>query len=90
MEHYLIIIEKGADNYSSYSPDLEGCAAAGKTIEDTIDKMREAIFFHIGGLQEQGETIPIPKPFEQHVNDIDIYAGDMFAFIGVQSEAIAA
>lgn len=90
MEHYLIIIEKGANNYSSYSPDLEGCVATGKTIEDTIHEMRNAICFHIEGLQEQGDTIPLPKPFEQHINEIDVDAGDMFAFIGIQLESIAA
>ena len=33
MHRFLIIIEKAENNYSAYSPDLEGCIATGKTRE---------------------------------------------------------
>ena len=59
MARYLIVIEKAKNNYSAYSPDLDGCIAAGKTREETINNMKEAIEFHIEGLQEDG--LPIPE-----------------------------
>ncbi|MBF0260124.1 MAG: type II toxin-antitoxin system HicB family antitoxin [Desulfamplus sp.] len=90
MEHYLIIVEKGVNNYSAYSPDLQGCVATGKTVEETINKMRDAICFHIEGLQEQGDILPFPQPFEKHVNQIDVDSGDIFAFVGIQLESVAA
>ena len=57
---YAVIIEKAANNYSAYVPDLPGCVATGKTREETARSIREAIAFHLEGLREDG--IPIPEP----------------------------
>jgi len=43
MYKYLIIIEKANGNYSAYSPDLPGCVATGKIVEETKKNMQEAI-----------------------------------------------
>ncbi len=60
MENYLIIIEKAQDNYSAYSPDVDGCAATGKTADEARKNYLEALAFHIDGLKEDG--LKIPKP----------------------------
>jgi predicted RNase H-like HicB family nuclease len=60
MAEYTIIIERAEGNYSAYCPDLPGCIATGSTIEETIQRMKEAIKFHLEGLKE-GE-IAIPEP----------------------------
>jgi len=57
---YAVIIEAGAGNYSSYVPDLPGCIATGRTLEEVKKVMREAIAFHAEGLQEDG--LPVPPP----------------------------
>jgi predicted RNase H-like HicB family nuclease len=57
---FAIVIEKAADNYSAYVPDLPGCIATGATIEETEQEIREAIAFHIEGLREDG--LPVPEP----------------------------
>lgn len=44
---YLIVIEKGENNYSAYSPDVLGCIATGKSIEKTIANMKSALMMHI-------------------------------------------
>ncbi|MDL1971119.1 MAG: type II toxin-antitoxin system HicB family antitoxin [Candidatus Desulfofervidaceae bacterium] len=59
MLKYTIIIEKANGNYSAYCPDLPGCIATGKTVEETIQNMREAIKFHLEGLK--AENMPIPE-----------------------------
>ena len=59
MYRFLIIIEKAESNYSAYSPDLPGCIATGKTIEETERNMHEAMEMHIAGLLEDG--LPIPE-----------------------------
>jgi len=71
MQKYTIIIEKLADNYSAYCPDLPGCIATGSTAEETIDRMREAIKFHVEGLKK--ENIAIPEPSSQ-VTHIEVAA----------------
>lgn len=55
---YLVIIEGTDGSYSAYCPDLPGCVAAGDTREETLKLMREAIAFHLEGLQEDGQPIP--------------------------------
>ncbi|NCQ04443.1 MAG: type II toxin-antitoxin system HicB family antitoxin, partial [Cyanobacteria bacterium] len=47
MVEYTIIIEKAEGNYSAYCPDLPGCIATGFTPEETIQRMKEAIKFHL-------------------------------------------
>ena len=54
-----MLIEKAANNYSAYSPDLPGCIATGKTPEETEKNMVEAIQMHIEGLKEDHLPIPI-------------------------------
>jgi len=54
---YLIILEPTDDGYSAYSPDLDGCVAAGDIQEETVGLMREAIQFHLDDLNEEGQPI---------------------------------
>ena len=58
---YAVVIEKGKTSYGAYVPDLPGCVAAGKTREEVIRLIHEAIEFHIEGLKEDGEIIPEPS-----------------------------
>jgi predicted RNase H-like HicB family nuclease len=60
---FAVIIEKETDNYSAYCPDLPGVIATGRTTEETIQTMKEAILFHLEGLKE--ENIAIPEPTTQ-------------------------
>ena len=60
---YAVVIEKAADNYSAYVPDLPGCIATGATVEETEQLIREAIELHLAGLRE--DRLPIPQPSSQ-------------------------
>ncbi len=60
MFRYTIIIEKAGNNYSAYCPDLPGCIATGQTVEETVERMKEAMAFHIEGLKKEGLKIPEP------------------------------
>lgn len=57
---YPIVIEKAANNYSAYVPDLPGCVATGANIREINQQIKEAIAFHLEGLREEG--LPIPEP----------------------------
>ena len=61
MSKYTIIIEKTEHNYSAYCPDLPGCVATGKTEQETLERMKEAIGFHCEGLRESNMPIPDTK-----------------------------
>lgn len=68
---YAIVIEKAEHNYAAYVPDLPGCVATGDTVEQTGQRIREAIQLHLRGMREDG--LPIPEPSSQ-VEYIDIPA----------------
>lgn len=57
---YAMIIEPSERNYSAYLPDLPGCVATGKTIDELRKNMAEAIELHLQGMREDG--LPIPQP----------------------------
>lgn len=57
---YAMIIEPGERNYSAYVPDLPGCVATGKNIDELRRRMSEAVELHLQGLREDG--LPIPQP----------------------------
>ena len=57
---YAVVIEKATKNYSAYLPDVPGCIAAGKTVEETLSLLREALAMHFDAMNDDGETIPDP------------------------------
>ena len=58
---YAIVIEPAGNNYSAYVPDLPGCVATGATIAEVEQLIREAIEFHLEGMRQDGETVPVPS-----------------------------
>jgi predicted RNase H-like HicB family nuclease len=70
MRHrYLVVVEKGDNNYSAYAPDIPGCATVGDTVEETLHNMLEALELHFEGLLEDGD--PIPKPYSAHAEFVE-------------------
>jgi len=57
---YMVVIEHGEKSWGAHVPDLPGCIAVGETREEVVDLIREAIYFHIEGLREDG--LPVPPP----------------------------
>jgi predicted RNase H-like HicB family nuclease len=64
---YAVVIEKGERNYSAYVPDLPGCVSVGDTLEEAKAAIREAIEFHLEGMQEDGQPIPKPSSRAEYV-----------------------
>ncbi len=58
---YLVVVEKGANSFGAYVPDLPGCVVAGETRDEVLMLIREAIEFHIEGLKQDGQPIPPPS-----------------------------
>ena len=64
---YLVVIEPTDTGFSAYSPDLPGCVATGATEEEVQREMREAMTFHIEGLQLEGYPVPQPSTRSAYV-----------------------
>jgi len=67
MKRYAVVIEKADGNYSAYVPDLPGCAVTGPTVEAIEAEIRDAIRFHIEGLQADGLDVPEPTSIAEYV-----------------------
>ncbi|MBI2805677.1 MAG: type II toxin-antitoxin system HicB family antitoxin [Planctomycetes bacterium] len=60
METYLIVIGTTTTGYSAHCPDVLGCAAVGKTVNQVVANMKKALELHFEGIVEDG--YPLPKP----------------------------
>jgi predicted RNase H-like HicB family nuclease len=59
MSHrYAVLYEKGPTSWGASVPDLPGCIAVGSTRGEVESLIREAIEFHLEGLQEEGLAYP--------------------------------
>ena len=65
---YLVVIEKGQTSYGAHVPDLPGCIAVGDTEEEVLTLIREAIEFHLEGLKQEGQPIPVPRSTSELVD----------------------
>ena len=55
---YLVVFERGATNWSAFSPDVPGCGSLGDALEDTRANMREAIELYLLETVKAGEQVP--------------------------------
>lgn len=58
---FAVMIEWAETNYGAYVPDLPGCVSTGATLDEVTRNIREAIEFHLEGMREDGEPIPVPR-----------------------------
>ncbi|WP_414623533.1 type II toxin-antitoxin system HicB family antitoxin [Calothrix sp. CCY 0018] len=47
---YVVVIEKAETSYGAYVPDLPGCVAVAKSVEEVKTLIAEAIEFHLEGI----------------------------------------
>ena len=57
---YLVVYEKGPDNWGGYSPAIPGCGSTGDTLEKMRAMMTEAIEGHFQVMAEDGDLLPEP------------------------------
>ena len=57
---YPVFFERSATGYGAYVPDLPGCVAVGKTLDEVRRLISQAMEMQIAGMIEDGEEIPGP------------------------------
>jgi predicted RNase H-like HicB family nuclease len=57
---YLVIYEKSETGWGAYAPDLPGLGVAAETLDEAKELIREAIEFHLEGMREHGDEVPVP------------------------------
>ena len=58
---YAVVFEQTPNNYAAYVPDVPGCVSTGKTWDEMLAMIREALAFHIEAILEDGEPHPEPR-----------------------------
>jgi predicted RNase H-like HicB family nuclease len=51
----------------AYAPDLPGFGAAGNTLDEVKDLIREGIEFHLEGMRTNGDPIPAPSAMTEYI-----------------------
>ena len=64
MNKFPVLFEKSSTGYGAYAPDLPGCVATGRTLEETKLRMAKALQMHLSAMREDGDLIPEPSHLE--------------------------
>lgn len=64
MSKFLVLYEKSSTGFGAYAPDLPGCVAVGRSIDETRRLMATAMGMHLSAMREDGDPIPEPSHFE--------------------------
>ena len=62
MTEYTNVIEDAGTTFAAYVIGLDGVITTGKTVDEVIENMREAIPFHLEGMRLHGDQLPEPMP----------------------------
>ena len=61
MSKFVVLYEKSSTGFGAYAPDLPGCVATGRTMEETRQRMEKAMGMHLSAMREDGDPIPEPS-----------------------------
>lgn len=67
--YYPAIVERAADGFGVFFPDLPGCTSAGASVQEAVRNAEEALQAHIDLTAEHGEAIPEPSPLDAVAHD---------------------
>lgn len=56
-----VVVEKSDEGYFVYCPALQGCTSQGKTYEEALDNIRDAIKLNLEDRIAGGESVPAPQ-----------------------------
>jgi len=86
MRFLLALREVDADLHCVMIPDLPGCRAVGRNLDQAILYARRAIDEHCRTLAREGEPMPEPQPLEQHSPLPDLFEQAIWTSVDVPIE----
>jgi predicted RNase H-like HicB family nuclease len=72
VKFYVAIIERMADGFAVFFPDMPGCASAGATIQEAATNAEQALHGHLTLALEHGEALPEPAPLDAIPTDPEV------------------
>ncbi|MDQ3748228.1 MAG: type II toxin-antitoxin system HicB family antitoxin [Acidobacteriota bacterium] len=83
---YVVVIHKDEDSdYGVTVPDMAGCFSVGRTIEEALENVVEAIECHLEAMMFDGEKIPENLTIEHHRKNPD-YTEGIWGIVEVKPE----
>ncbi len=67
-----IVIEKDANGYYAFSPELEGCHSQGETLDEVLKNIKEAVQLYIETLSEEEKRLYLNKEILTTSIDINV------------------
>jgi predicted RNase H-like HicB family nuclease len=64
---YAVLYEPTPTGYSAHVPDIPGCIAAARTLDEARQLMKEAIEGHLECMRQFGYSIPEPTTVAEAV-----------------------
>jgi predicted RNase H-like HicB family nuclease len=69
MEYIAYLRKDKNSDYGASFPDFPGCITAGSTLEGARSLAAQALAFHVAGMRQDGEAIPLPSTLDDLRND---------------------
>lgn len=70
--YYPAIVERSADGFGVFFPDLPGCTSFGATEQEAAENAEEALVGHLIVSAEYGDIFASPSPLDAISRDSDI------------------
>lgn len=86
MAYVVTIIHEEAGAYGASFPDFPGATTAAGDLDTLYRKAAEMLAFHVGGMAEDGDSIPVPRTLEALRRDptfVEDGEGAMIALVQV-------
>ena len=57
---FSVVIEEDEDGFYAHCPELQGCYTQGKTYQEALENIEDAVRLHIENRLSSGDPIPLP------------------------------
>ena len=57
-QNFSVVIERDKNGYFAFCPELQGCYTQGKTYEEALANIKDAIELHVADIRASGEELP--------------------------------
>jgi predicted RNase H-like HicB family nuclease len=72
MARYIALVDGKAGAYGVAFPDLPGCTAMGKTLEEALANAAESLRDWVELTEKNGDAVPPPRPLEALRSDAQV------------------
>jgi predicted RNase H-like HicB family nuclease len=70
-ENVYALVHEGDRVFGISFPDFPGCVSGGDTIDEAIRRGRETLAFHVEGMVEDGDELPVPRSLTELRKDLE-------------------